>query len=144
MLVLLRLSPQEQYRKDLTLKEAEVLALSTLKQVMEEKVRVTVKVGNLCVTGLFLYLKKVKSMQCVTVNLCVTGLFLNLKKVVSMHCVTATVLGHDAVRFKLPASSQISELLLCWMHAAFCFLFSLSLSTHACPPQSYMQPCQRV
>lgn len=30
---------QEQYRKDLTLKEAEVLALSTLKQVMEEKVR---------------------------------------------------------------------------------------------------------
>jgi hypothetical protein len=33
------ISPQEQYRKDLTLKEAEVLALSTLKQVMEEKVR---------------------------------------------------------------------------------------------------------
>ena len=30
---------QEEYRKDLTLKEAEVLALSTLKQVMEEKVR---------------------------------------------------------------------------------------------------------
>ncbi|KAF5839705.1 20S proteasome alpha subunit E [Dunaliella salina] len=29
---------QEQYRKDMTLKEAEVLALSTLKQVMEEKV----------------------------------------------------------------------------------------------------------
>ena len=29
---------QEEYRKDLTLKEAEVLALSTLKQVMEEKV----------------------------------------------------------------------------------------------------------
>ena len=32
---------QEEYRKDLTLKEAEVLALSTLKQVMEEKVRRT-------------------------------------------------------------------------------------------------------
>ena len=32
---------QEEYRKDLTLKEAEVLALSTLKQVMEEKVRLT-------------------------------------------------------------------------------------------------------
>lgn len=29
---------QEGFRKDLTLKEAEVLALSTLKQVMEEKV----------------------------------------------------------------------------------------------------------
>jgi 20S proteasome subunit alpha 5 len=29
---------QEEYKKDLTLKEAEVLALSTLKQVMEEKV----------------------------------------------------------------------------------------------------------
>ncbi len=29
---------QEQYRKDLTLVEAEVLALATLKQVMEEKV----------------------------------------------------------------------------------------------------------
>lgn len=32
---------QEGYRKDLTLKEAEVLALSTLKQVMEEKVTPT-------------------------------------------------------------------------------------------------------
>ncbi|GAB4813319.1 hypothetical protein N2152v2_000365 [Parachlorella kessleri] len=32
---------QEQYRKDLTLQEAEVLALSTLKQVMEEKVTPT-------------------------------------------------------------------------------------------------------
>lgn len=31
---------QENFRKDLTLKEAEVLALTTLKQVMEEKVRV--------------------------------------------------------------------------------------------------------
>ena len=31
---------QEEYRPDMTLKEAEVLALSTLKQVMEEKVRV--------------------------------------------------------------------------------------------------------
>ncbi len=30
---------QEEYRKDITLKEAEVVALSTLKQVMEEKVR---------------------------------------------------------------------------------------------------------
>ena len=30
---------QEEYRKDMTLKEAEVVALSTLKQVMEEKVR---------------------------------------------------------------------------------------------------------
>lgn len=30
---------QEGFRKDLTLKEAEVLALSTLKQVMEEKVK---------------------------------------------------------------------------------------------------------
>lgn len=30
--------PQENYRKDLTLKEAEVVALSTLKEVMEEKV----------------------------------------------------------------------------------------------------------
>ena len=29
---------QEEYRKDMTLKEAEVVALSTLKQVMEEKV----------------------------------------------------------------------------------------------------------
>lgn len=29
---------QEQFKPDLTLKEAEVLALSTLKQVMEEKV----------------------------------------------------------------------------------------------------------
>ena len=29
---------QEEYKPDLTLKEAEVLALSTLKQVMEEKV----------------------------------------------------------------------------------------------------------
>eukprot|EP00887_Chlorella_sp_A99_P005012 scaffold4.g5012.t1 len=33
--------PQESYRKDLSLKEAEVLALSTLKQVMEEKVTAT-------------------------------------------------------------------------------------------------------
>ncbi|PSC70541.1 Proteasome subunit alpha type-5 [Micractinium conductrix] len=32
---------QESYRKDMTLKEAEVLALSTLKQVMEEKVTAT-------------------------------------------------------------------------------------------------------
>ena len=32
---------QEEYRKDMTLKEAEVVALSTLKQVMEEKVRST-------------------------------------------------------------------------------------------------------
>ncbi|KAI3431557.1 hypothetical protein D9Q98_004606 [Chlorella vulgaris] len=32
---------QESYRKDMTLKEAEVLALSTLKQVMEEKVTST-------------------------------------------------------------------------------------------------------
>lgn len=32
---------QEQYRKDLTWEEAEVLALSTLKQVMEEKVSAT-------------------------------------------------------------------------------------------------------
>lgn len=32
---------QEQYRKDMTLQEAEVLALSTLKQVMEEKVTPT-------------------------------------------------------------------------------------------------------
>lgn len=32
---------QEGWRKDLTLAEAEVLALSTLKQVMEEKVRHT-------------------------------------------------------------------------------------------------------
>lgn len=32
---------QESYRKDLSLKEAEVLALSTLKQVMEEKVTAT-------------------------------------------------------------------------------------------------------
>jgi 20S proteasome subunit alpha 5 len=32
-------SLQEGWRKDLTLAEAEVLALSTLKQVMEEKVR---------------------------------------------------------------------------------------------------------
>jgi len=32
---------QEAYREDLTLKEAEVLALSTLKQVMEEKVTST-------------------------------------------------------------------------------------------------------
>ena len=30
---------QEEYKPDLSLKEAEVLALSTLKQVMEEKVR---------------------------------------------------------------------------------------------------------
>ena len=30
---------QEEFRPDMTLKEAEVLALSTLKQVMEEKVR---------------------------------------------------------------------------------------------------------
>ena len=30
---------QEEYKPDLTLKEAEVVALSTLKQVMEEKVR---------------------------------------------------------------------------------------------------------
>ena len=29
---------QENYRKDMTLKEAEVMALSTLKEVMEEKV----------------------------------------------------------------------------------------------------------
>jgi 20S proteasome subunit alpha 5 len=32
---------QENYRKDLTLAEAEVLALTTLKQVMEEKVTAT-------------------------------------------------------------------------------------------------------
>ena len=32
-------SLQEQFRKDMTLKEAEVAALSILKQVMEEKVR---------------------------------------------------------------------------------------------------------
>ena len=32
---------QEEYRKDMTLKEAEVCALSTLKQVMEEKVSST-------------------------------------------------------------------------------------------------------
>eukprot|EP00898_Chlorokybus_atmophyticus_P007362 jgi/Chlat1/7627/Chrsp64S07107 len=32
---------QESYKKDMTLKEAEVLALSTLKQVMEEKVTAT-------------------------------------------------------------------------------------------------------
>lgn len=32
---------QEQFRKDMTLKEAETLALSTLKQVMEEKVTAT-------------------------------------------------------------------------------------------------------
>jgi len=32
---------QEAYRGDMTLKEAEVLALSTLKQVMEEKVKAT-------------------------------------------------------------------------------------------------------
>lgn len=32
---------QETYRKDLSLEEAEVLALSTLKQVMEEKVTPT-------------------------------------------------------------------------------------------------------
>ncbi|CAL5222717.1 g5120 [Coccomyxa viridis] len=32
---------QEEYRKDMTLKEAEVVALSTLKQVMEEKVTPT-------------------------------------------------------------------------------------------------------
>ena len=32
-------SLQEQYRKDMTLKEAEAAALSILKQVMEEKVR---------------------------------------------------------------------------------------------------------
>ena len=32
---------QESYRNDLTLEEAEVLALSTLKQVMEEKVTAT-------------------------------------------------------------------------------------------------------
>ena len=34
-----KLPLQEEYRKDMTLKEAEVVALSTLKQVMEEKVR---------------------------------------------------------------------------------------------------------
>jgi len=34
-------SLQEEYRKDMTLKEAETLALSTLKAVMEEKVNVT-------------------------------------------------------------------------------------------------------
>jgi hypothetical protein len=33
---------QENFRKDLTLAEAELLALSTLKQVMEEKVRITI------------------------------------------------------------------------------------------------------
>lgn len=32
------LVPQEQYKADMTMAEAEVLALSTLKQVMEEKV----------------------------------------------------------------------------------------------------------
>ena len=32
---------QEEYRSDLTLKEAEAIALATLKQVMEEKVRPT-------------------------------------------------------------------------------------------------------
>ena len=32
---------QEEYREDLTLKEAETLALKTLKAVMEEKVNVT-------------------------------------------------------------------------------------------------------
>lgn len=37
----LTFSLQEHYRKDLTLVEAEVLALSTLKQVMEEKVTAT-------------------------------------------------------------------------------------------------------
>ena len=31
--------PQENYRKDLSLKDAEVMALSTLKEVMEEKVK---------------------------------------------------------------------------------------------------------
>lgn len=35
---IITLPTQEQYRKDMTLREAEVLALTTLKQVMEEKV----------------------------------------------------------------------------------------------------------
>jgi 20S proteasome subunit alpha 5 len=42
-------SLQEEYRKDMTLKEAETLALSTLKAVMEEKVS-TVNVDMACVS----------------------------------------------------------------------------------------------
>ncbi len=38
--------PQEQYRKDMTLKEAEAAALSILKQVMEEKVRLGKGMGE--------------------------------------------------------------------------------------------------
>lgn len=39
---------QEHYKDDMTLAEAEVLALTTLKQVMEEKVRTD---GALCAGG---------------------------------------------------------------------------------------------
>lgn len=46
---------QEKYNKSLTLKEAETLALSTLKQVMEEKVNATnVEMASVTVgSGLF-------------------------------------------------------------------------------------------
>ena len=47
-------SVQENYRKDMTLKEAEVTALSTLKEVMEEKVSHRLQHTSLLLTAMYL------------------------------------------------------------------------------------------